>query len=242
MTAARRCVRPWRPSAPSGWRPPRPWRGPGGKTPPSGRACGCRTEATARGPSWTGGRRHRGGGGLPGARVVGDRRAGGLELVQARGLAPEVIVSEGGPRPRWSAAGAPAGGERDEGPLRVRRGAGRRGPPGGPGLAGHGRARARSEFLGRVGTGALVEQARRSSGVLTTVLATTDKLRPGGDLTLPGWASGEAWHHLGERAEGRRGGGPALRGPWGWSGWTGSRPRPGLMLPGDLRDAPLRAI
>ena len=48
-------------------------------------------------------------------------------------------------------------------------------------------------FLGRVGTGALVECAREL-GVTTTVLATTDKLTPGGDLTLPDWAAGEAWH------------------------------------------------
>ena len=96
------------------------------------------------------------------------------------------------------------------------------------------------EFLGRVGTGALVERAKEL-GVLTTVLATTDKLTPGGDLKLPDWASGEAWH-LWESAPKDVEVEAQPFEPVGLEWVNGVATEVGLMLPGDLRDAPLRAI
>ena len=165
--------------------------------------------------------------------------ARGLELVQARGLAPEVIVSEGGPdlggrrlarrlvasgiRVRFVYDAALVAGVRRA--DRVWLGTDALGT---------------EQFLGRVGTGALVEKAREL-GVITTLLATTDKLRPGGDLTLPGWASGESWH-LWESAPKDV---DVEAQPFEAVGleWVdGVATEAGLMLPGDLQDAPLRAI
>jgi len=165
--------------------------------------------------------------------------ARGLELVQARGLAPEVIVSEGGPdlggrrlARRLGASGMKVRFVYDAALVAAVRRADRvwLGTD----------ALGTDEFLGRVGTGALVECAREL-GVPTTVLATTDKLTPGGELELPTWADGEAWH-LWESAPKDV---EVEAQPFESVGleWVdGVATEVGLMLPGDLQDAPLRAI
>ncbi len=165
--------------------------------------------------------------------------ARGLELVQARGLAPEVIVSEGGPdlggrrlARRLVASGMKVRFVYDAALVAAVRRADRvwLGTD----------ALGTDEFLGRVGTGALVECAREL-GVPTTVLATTDKLTPGGELELPTWADGEAWH-LWESAPKDV---EVEAQPFESVGleWVdGVATEVGLMLPGDLQDAPLRAI
>ena len=73
------------------------------------------------------------------------------------------------------------------------------------------------------------------------VLATTDKLRPGGEIVLPGWASGEAWH-LWESAPKDVDVEAQPFEAVGLEGLDGVATEVGLMLPGDLRSAPLRAI
>jgi translation initiation factor 2B subunit (eIF-2B alpha/beta/delta family) len=84
-------------------------------------------------------------------------------------------------------------------------------------------------------------ECARELGVATTVLATTDKLTPGGDLRLPDWASGEAWH-LWESAPKDV---EVEAQPFESVGleWVdGVATEVGLMLPGDLQQAPLRTI
>ena len=165
--------------------------------------------------------------------------ARGLELVQARGLGPEVIVSEGGPdlggrrlARRLVASGIKVRFVYDAALVAAVRRADR--------VWLGSDALGTVEFLGRVGTGALVERAR-DLGVITTLLATTDKRRPGGEIVLPGWASGEAWH-LWESAPKDVDVEAQPFEAVGLEGLDGVATEVGLMLPGDLRDAPLRAI
>ena len=47
-------------------------------------------------------------------------------------------------------------------------------------------------FLARVGTRQLIEECARLE-IPVSVLATSDKLMPGGDLRLPGWAERDDW-------------------------------------------------
>jgi len=118
--------------------------------------------------------------------------ARGIELAQARGLAPEVIVSEGGPdlggrrlARRLVASGLTVRFVYDAALVDAVRRADRV-------WLGTEAIGARA-LLGRVGTRALLERAR-DLDVPTAVLATSDKLVPGGELTLPTWAGDEPWH------------------------------------------------
>ena len=165
--------------------------------------------------------------------------ARGLELVQARGLAPEVIVSEGGPDlgGRRLARRLVASG------MRVRFvydaalvAAVRRSDRVWLGTD----ALGRGEFLGRVGSTALVERAREL-GVQTTVLATTDKLVPDGEVVLPTWAEAEAWH-LWESAPRDVEVESQPFEPVGLELVDGVATEAGLWLPGDLADTPLRTV
>ena len=165
--------------------------------------------------------------------------ARGLELVQARGLAPEVIVSEGGPdlggrrlARRLVASGMAIRFVYDAALVAAVRRADRvwLGTD----------ALGATDFLGRVGTSALVERAREL-GVMTTLLATTDKLRPDGDVALPDWAEGEAWH-LWESAPRNV---EVEAQPFETVGleWVdGVATEVGLMLSRDLQNTPLRAL
>ncbi|MGD2016526.1 MAG: hypothetical protein PVJ89_00300, partial [Planctomycetota bacterium] len=98
----------------------------------------------------------------------------------------------------------------------------------------------RGEFLGRVGTTALVERAREL-GVQTTVLATTDKLVPDGEVVLPTWAEAEAWH-LWESAPRDVEVESQPFEPVGLELVDGVATEAGLWLPGDLADTPLRTV
>ncbi|MEM6568705.1 MAG: hypothetical protein AAF957_09865 [Planctomycetota bacterium] len=118
--------------------------------------------------------------------------ARGVELAMARGLAPEVIVSEGGPdlggrrlARRLVASGATVRFVYDAALVEAVRRADRV-------WLGTEAIGARG-LLGRVGTRALLERAR-DLDVPTAVLATSDKLVPGGDLVLPEWPADEPWH------------------------------------------------
>lgn len=114
-----------------------------------------------------------------------------LEQVQRRGLAPEVVLGEGSP----DLAGRRMAERLADSGVRRRLvydaalcGA----------LARADRLWIGTEAIGahallaRVGTRALFDEARRSE-VPTTVLATGDKLLPGGELTLPGWCAEAGW-------------------------------------------------
>ena len=118
--------------------------------------------------------------------------ARGVELAMARGLAPEVIVSEGGPdlggrrlARRLVASGATVRFVYDAALVEAVRRADRV-------WLGTEAIGARG-LLGRVGTRALLERAR-DLDVPSAVLATSDKLVPGGELVLPEWPADEAWH------------------------------------------------
>lgn len=165
--------------------------------------------------------------------------ARGLELVQARGLAPGVIVSEGGPdlggrrlARRLVASGMAVRFVYDAALVTAVRRADR--------VWLGTEAIGRSAFLGRVGTSALVERAR-DLGVPVALLATTDKLMPQGEVVLPTWAEAEAWH-LWESAprdvevESQPFESVGLE----WLG--GVATEAGVMLPGDVASAPERAL
>ncbi|MEZ6015978.1 MAG: hypothetical protein R3F49_12740 [Planctomycetota bacterium] len=114
-----------------------------------------------------------------------------LEAAHRAGLAPEAVVSEGGPdlggrrlARRLVAAGLPVRFIYDAAvPDAVRR-ADRV-------WIGTDAIGARA-FVARVGTRVLLEEARRAE-VSSAVLATSDKLVPGGELMLPSWCEGEPW-------------------------------------------------
>lgn len=114
-----------------------------------------------------------------------------LEAAHRAGLAPEAIVSEGGPdlggrrlARRLVAAGIPVRFIYDVAlPDAVRR-ADRV-------WIGTDAIGART-FVARVGTRVLLQEARRAE-VGITVLATSDKLMPGGELVLPRWCEDEPW-------------------------------------------------
>lgn len=111
--------------------------------------------------------------------------------VHARGLDPEVVLSEGGADlggRRMALELAPRGvrvtlvydaalGTQVPGCDRVWLGT---------------EAIGAQAFLGRVGTRALLEEARRVE-VPSAVLATSDKLMPRGELDLPAWCESEPW-------------------------------------------------
>ncbi len=114
-----------------------------------------------------------------------------IEAVAERGLSPEVVLTEGGPdlggrrmARRLSVCGAK---------LRLIYDAALCGA-----VARADRVWLGTEAIGaqavalRVGSGALLEEARRQD-VPCTIFATTDKLVPGGDLQLPGWAEHDQW-------------------------------------------------
>ena len=112
-----------------------------------------------------------------------------LEEVQSRGLAPHVLVTEGGPdlsgrrlAARLAARGLPVTYMYDLAALDAVRRADRVWV----GTESIGAA----DFLGRVGTRALLEEARRLE-VPTSLVATSDKLMPLGALVLP--AFDENW-------------------------------------------------
>lgn len=118
--------------------------------------------------------------------------ARGVELAHARGLAPRVLVSEGGPdlggrrlARRLVAGGSSVRFVYDAALVEAVRRADRV-------WLGTDAIGARA-FVGRVGTRALLERAR-DMDVPTAVLATRDKLMPGGGLDLPGWPADEPWH------------------------------------------------
>jgi len=119
--------------------------------------------------------------------------ARGIELAQARGLAPEIIVSEGGPdlggrrlarrlvasgmtvRFIYDAALVHAAGRVDRIWLGTE-------------------ALSERTFLGRVGTHSLLNRAA-DLDVPVAILATTDKRVPrGASLSFPRWSAEEPWH------------------------------------------------
>lgn len=119
--------------------------------------------------------------------------ARGIELAQARGLAPEIIVSEGGPdlggrrlarrlvasgltvRFIYDAALVHAAGRADRVWLGAEAFGGR-------------------TFLGRIGTHSLLNRAA-DLDVPVALLATTDKRVPkGSSLSFPTWSADEPWH------------------------------------------------
>lgn len=118
--------------------------------------------------------------------------ARGLELAHARGLAPRVVVSEGGPdlggrrlARRLAADGLVVTFVYDA----ALTGAVQRVDRiwlGTESIGEH-------TFLGRVGTRAMLEHAK-ACDVPAMVLATTDKMLPKGDAQPPAWAADEPWH------------------------------------------------
>ncbi len=118
--------------------------------------------------------------------------ARGVELAQARGLLPEIIVSEGGPdlggrrlARRLVASGLSVRFVYDAALVdavkrvdRVWLGT---------------EAIGRTEFMGRLGTRAVLERAH-DLDVPSAVIATTDKIVPGGHVTAPAWSADEPWH------------------------------------------------
>ncbi|MEM6671189.1 MAG: hypothetical protein AAF726_00015 [Planctomycetota bacterium] len=118
--------------------------------------------------------------------------ARGLELARARGLAPTAIVSEGGPdlggrrlARRLAAGGITVRFVYDAALQDAVRAADRV-------WIGTEAIGARG-FLGRIGARALLESAGELD-VQRIVLATSDKLVPGGELACPEWAANEPWH------------------------------------------------
>jgi hypothetical protein len=114
-----------------------------------------------------------------------------LEAAQRAGLAPEAIVSEGGPdlggrrlARRLVAAGIAVRFIYDAAVYDAVRRADRV-------WLGTDAIGARA-FVARIGTRVLLQEARRAE-VRTAVLATSDKLVPGGDLVLPRWCEAEPW-------------------------------------------------
>jgi len=114
-----------------------------------------------------------------------------LEAAQRAGLAPEAIVSEGGPdlggrrlARRLVAAGIAVRFIYDAALADAVRRADRV-------WIGTDAIGARA-FVARLGTRVLLQEARRAE-VRVAVLATSDKLVPGGDLVLPPWCEDEPW-------------------------------------------------
>jgi translation initiation factor 2B subunit (eIF-2B alpha/beta/delta family) len=114
-----------------------------------------------------------------------------LEAAQRAGLAPEAIVSEGGAdlggrrlARRLVAAGVAVRFIYDAALFDAVRRADRV-------WIGTDAIGART-FVARLGTRMLLQEARRAD-VRVTVLATSDKLVPGGDLVLPRWGEDEPW-------------------------------------------------
>ena len=118
--------------------------------------------------------------------------ARGVELAQAKGLAPQIIVSEGGPdlggrrlARRLVASGLTVRFIYDaalvEAVKRVDR------------VWLGTEAIGRSEFVSRLGTRAVLERAH-DLDVPSAVIATTDKIMPGGRITTPQWSTDEPWH------------------------------------------------
>jgi len=114
-----------------------------------------------------------------------------LEAAQRRGLAPEAIVSEGGAdlggrklARRLAQAGVPVRFIFDAALPDAVRCADRV-------WLGTDAIGARA-FVGRVGTRMLLQEARRAE-LSCAVLATSDKLMPGGELHLPAWCEDEPW-------------------------------------------------
>lgn len=114
-----------------------------------------------------------------------------LEEAQRRGLAPEVVVTEGGPdlggrrmARRLVEVGARVRMVYDAALLAHVRRADRV-------LVGV-EAIGAMALITRVGTSALLEEARRRE-VPSHVLATSDKVTPDGDLALPAWCAGAGW-------------------------------------------------
>lgn len=120
-----------------------------------------------------------------------DTVASALEAVASRGLSPEVVLTEGGPDlggRRMARRLLPSGVK-----LRLIYDAALTGA-----VARADRVWIGTEAIGaqalvaRVGTTALLEEAHRLE-VPTAVLATSDKLVPGGEASLPAWSETDAW-------------------------------------------------
>lgn len=114
-----------------------------------------------------------------------------LEAAHRAGLAPEAIVTEGGPdlggrrlARRLSAAGLPVRFVYDAAAADCVRRADRV-------WLGTDAIGARG-FVARIGTRVMLQEARRAE-VRVAVLATSDKLVPGGELALPRWCEDEPW-------------------------------------------------
>ncbi len=118
--------------------------------------------------------------------------ARGVELAQAKGITPEIIVSEGGPdlggrrlARRLVASGLAVRFIYDAALVDAVRRVDR--------LWLGTEAIGAREFIGRVGTRAALERARELD-IPSAVIATTDKITPDGQVTEPTWAADEPWH------------------------------------------------
>jgi hypothetical protein len=118
--------------------------------------------------------------------------ARGVEFAQAKGIVPEIIVSEGGPdlggrrlARRLVASGLSVRFIYDAALVDAVRRVDR--------LWLGTEAIGARHFMGRVGTRAVLERARELD-IPSAVIATTDKITPDGQVTEPTWAADEPWH------------------------------------------------